>query len=100
MWQQLTAIRSPLWPPILRLLRLSRRFTRNAEIRQFSERRHATLGLGSVNLRLDDRVVGGCGPRGQANLAVLGVNSKNLEVHLLPQLDRVFRFVNALVGQF
>src|SRR5687767_12724091 len=74
----------------LRLLRLGRRFA-GVKIRQFGKRRHATLGLGSVDLRLDDRVVGGCGARRQANLAVLGVNSKNLEIHFLPQLNRVFR---------
>src|SRR5215210_5769373 len=83
----------------LRLLRLSRRFA-GVKIRQFSERRHATLGLRSVDLRLDDRVIVGGGARGQANLSVLGVNPENLEFHLLPQLYRVFRFVNALIGQF
>ena len=52
-------------------------------------------GLRSIDLRLHDRIIVGRSARRQTYLSVLGVDAENLEFHLLPQLYRVFRLVNA-----
>src|SRR5689334_3712205 len=67
-----------------------------AEVGQLAERSHAAASFRRVDFRIDDWLVLADRSRRKSDLLRLRIDTQDLEIHLLSELDNVFRLRNAL----